>query len=138
MGEKSTLMAALVTALETALPTRIITREFHDFAQRKAADLTAGVITLIAHGTGDYGGNLGRFGTPGRLSLILVGQLKISEKNTTPKDVEDAEFALLEEVEAFCAAPAAPLGSLLLRSAKQSGQTEYPYGWIACELEFLL
>lgn len=136
MDELTDLMAALHAQLTTAMPTRVVSRDFVDFSQRKEADLLAGVVTVIAQGEREYSDVIGRAAQGGTLGVILVGQVKVAE-NAAPSAVEDAEFALVGELKAFCLAVAPPLGALVLRSFRQSGQLEHPYGWIAAEMEML-
>lgn len=137
MGELASLRNALKTALATAMPTRVVTRDFMDFAQRAEADLVKGVVSLIGAGEKDYAGYLGRATQLGTVPFVIVGQIKLAEV-AMPSAVEDAEDLLAEEIKAFCRNPgSALLGGILMRSFRQSGQMEAPYGWIAVELEVM-
>ena len=137
MGELLNLRTALKAALATALPARVVTRDFKDFSQRQEADLLTGVISLIGAGEKDYANYLGRATQLGTVPFVLVGQIKLAE-TAAPSAVEDAEDLLAEEIKAFCRAPGDPLlGGILMRSFRQSGQLEAPYGWIAIDIEVM-
>jgi hypothetical protein len=127
-------MAAIVAALGTACPTRTVTRDMKDFADRSSSELTAGVLTLVSLGEGGYRNYNGREAMDGRHRMLLVGQVAVSEVSD-PSDVEDAEFALVEEVKAFVRALPPGLCSLSMTGFRQSGQAEAPYGWVSIDLE---
>lgn len=127
-------MAALKTALTTAMPTRVVTRKLKDYADRKKEDLAVGVFTLISHGERGYKNYNGREAMDGRHRMLLVGQIELIE-DAEGDAVEDAEFAMVEEVKAFVRALPADLCSLVMTGFQQSGQLDAPYGWVAIDLE---
>lgn len=127
-------MAAMKTALTTAMPTRVVTRKLKDFAERPKADIAAGVFTLISKGEAGYRNHNGREAMDGKHRMLLVGQIELAE--TAEGDaVEDAEFAMVEEVKGFVRALPPTLCSLVMTGFQQSGQLDAPYGWVAIELE---
>jgi hypothetical protein len=127
-------MAALKTAMETAMPTRVVTRKLKDFADRPKPDIAAGVFTLISKGERGYQNYNGREAMDGRHSMLLVGQIELAE-DTDGDAVEDAEFAMIEEVKGFVRALPSGLCSLVMTGFQQSGQLDAPYGWVAITLE---
>lgn len=129
-------MAALKTALAAAMPTRVVTRDLKDFADRPKADVAAGVFTLISKGERGYRNYNGREAMDGRHSMLLVGQIALGE-DAAPSAVEDAEFAMIEEVKGFVRALPASLCSLTMTGFQQSGQLDAPYGWVAITLEVM-
>ncbi len=94
------------------------------------------VLSIIATGEGAYPNLPGRLAQDGRLRLALVGQLRVAE-DSAPVAIEQAELTLFEEVIAALAAGSGALRCLDITEFKQSGQLEYPYGWLAIELEWL-
>ena len=129
-------MAALQAALATAMPTRVVVRDLKDFADRQKADVAAGVFTLISKGERGYRNYNGREAMDGRHSILLVGQIELGE-DAAPSAVEDAEFAMVEEVKGFVRALPASLCSLTMSGFQQSGQLDAPYGWVAITLEMM-
>lgn len=129
-------MDAIKAALATACPARVVVRDLKDFGDRHKTDITAGVFTLISRGEGGYRNYNGREGLDGKHRMLLVGQIELAE-NTAPSAVEDAEFAMVEDVKGFMRALPADLCSLVMTGFAQSGQTDSPYGWVAIELEMM-
>ncbi|MDP3425487.1 MAG: hypothetical protein Q8S32_17235 [Burkholderiaceae bacterium] len=127
-------MAALQSALADAMPARVVTRKLQDFADRPKADIAAGVFTLISKGERGYQNYNGREAMDGRHSMLLVGQVELGE-DADGEAVEDAEFAMIEEVKGFVRALPASLCSLTMTGFQQSGQLDAPYGWVAITLE---
>lgn len=127
-------MAAMKTALTTAMPTRVVTRDLRDFADRAKADVAKGVFTLVSKGEGGYRNYNGREAMDGKHRILLVAQIVLAE-TASPSAVEDAEFAMVEEVKTFLRALPAELCSLVMKGFQQSGQLDAPYGWVAIELE---
>lgn len=132
----ATTLDGLKAALAAAMPSRVVTRDFKPHDQHPMGDLIKGVVTLLSLGEGSYSPVLGRQGQNGNLRVLLVGLLQVAE-NAPTSAVEDAEFALVEEIKAFCNAPPAGV-AFLLQSFSQSGQMEHPYGWISVEAEVLM
>jgi hypothetical protein len=128
-------LALLERELQAYLPARIVTRSMLDFAERDERDLVRGVITIIGLGESDFNNYLGAEATFGRLRLLLVGQLYLGAK-ALGVAVEDAEYAMIEEIKAFTRAGLVPgIDSFILNSYRQSGQIELPYGWVAADME---
>lgn len=130
-------MEMLRSTLQAQAPARKVTRSFHDFAQRAAADLDAGIYTVLAQGESNFPNYVGRQGEFGILAISIIGQIKLAE-DSEPSAVEDAEFLMAAEIKALTAAPPAGIDSLLLHSYRQSSQLEHPYGWIAFDMEMLV
>lgn len=124
---------ALKVALAAALPGRVVTRDLLGFEQRREADLVAGVLTLITAKEGNYANYRGREADLGKLSVKLVGQLKLPE-SALPSAVEDAEFAFAESVKDFLRT-ALPVEAVDLLETNFSGQLDAPYGWFAMDWE---
>lgn len=119
--------------MATAMPARIVTRDLLNFDQRKEADLLAGVLTLVLDRERDYANYRGREADLGKLSVPLIGQLKLAE-DAAPSAVEDAVIAFSWEVKAFFAG-ALPVSDALILETRFSGQFEAPYGWFAMDVE---
>jgi hypothetical protein len=126
---------ALVTRLQTMAPARVVTRDYRDFADRDPADLAAGVLTVISLGEPSYPDEIyepGRFGVH---DLMVVGQIQLPE-DATGSQVEDAEFAVMADIKLAVQDPLpADLFGLALRSFRQSGQLERPFGWVSASLQ---
>ena len=134
MGELSTRMNLIQQTLAARYPARRVTRQLLDFADRKESELTAGIYTLISHGEGDYENLNGREAMDGTHAVLLVGQIVLPHA-ATPTDVEDAEFAMAEEIKGFVRNLPPELCALVMKGFRQSGQLEAPYGWVAVEME---
>lgn len=127
-------MAALLAALAAACPARVVSRDLKDFSDRAKADLTAGVFTLISLGESGYPNYNGSEAMFGRHRMLLVGQVQLAE-DADPSAVEDAEFAMVEDVKAFVRSLPTNLCSMVMTGFRQSGQLEAPYGWVSIDLE---
>ena len=130
-------MELLRGALATAYPKRVVSRDLADFADRKKQDLAAGIYTIVNLASDQYPNYRGREGNFGRVQIVLLAQIELAE-SSTPSQIEDAELAMLEELQAFTRT-VLPQGidSLVLTAHRSSGQLEHPYGWIACQMEFM-
>lgn len=136
-------MASLFAALAAALPDRDVTRNFIIHTALPDADLEAGRFTIISAGvagypyeTSDYNGSPSgpRQTEDATLQLVITGQIKLPE-GSEPSAVEDAEHAMLADLEAFADAAIADPVMVALRilRARQSQQLDVPYGWIHTE-----
>jgi len=126
-------MNALKVQLQTVAPGRVVTRDLADFASRSNDDLKKGVYTLIARSENNYANYPGRAGQLGKLSIFIVGQIKLTE-NAMPSAVEDAEFNMIEELKALAQSILPEIVSnLQLQSVRNSSQLETPYGWVSSE-----
>ena len=121
--------------LAEAMPTRVVTRDFLDFAQRSQVDLEAGTLTIITQRESRYANYRGREADLGRMTLAVVGQLKLPE-DALPSLVEDAEFAFAEEVKDYLQG-VLPVNLIDLIETRFSGQMDAPYGWFAMTWEVL-
>ena len=124
---------ALRDGLAAAMPTRVVTRDLLPFDLRREADLTAGVLSLVANVENRYANYRGREAQLGRLRVVVVGQIKLPE-GAQPSAVEDAEFDFAEAVKDFLGG-VLPVTDVQLLETRFSGQLEAPYGWFAMEWE---
>lgn len=129
------VMVLLKAGLQAAMPTRLVTRTALDFAQRPAADISKGVVTLIALNVNDLAAQRDLQDVAGKLNILLLVEFKLGEK-ATGEQVELAEWAAWEEVKAFIQAPGTGLCPLNAMRLMFSAQEKAPYGWIAVELEY--
>lgn len=136
MGDLTDRMALILAELGTRYPARIVSRSLKDFADQKEADLLAGIYTLISLGEGGYANYNGREAEDGKQRMKLVGQILLSE-DADSSAIEDAEFAMVEEIKVFVRDLPAALCTLVMKGYSQSGQLEAPYGWISIDLEYL-
>lgn len=123
----------LKAALAAAMPTRVVTRDLLGFEQRAQSDLEAGVLTVIASRESSYANYRGREADLGKVAVAVVGQLKLPE-DALPSEVEDAEFAFVEEVKTFLQG-SQPVNAVDLLETRFSGQLDAPYGWFAMDWE---
>lgn len=130
-------MALVAAQLADRFPARLVTRSMKDFAERQPADLKRGVYTLISLGESDYANLRERAAMDGRHRMLLIGQIQLGEK-VEPSAIEDAEFVMAEEIKDFVRNLPPALVCLEMKSFRQSGQVEHPYGWIAVDLELIL
>lgn len=129
------VMRSLCDALQSALPHRVVSRSAKDFAQRPKHELDAGTLTLVALSVSNLDAERDLRDTAGKLSLLLLGELKLGER-ASGEEVEDAEWALWGEIDAFMRAPGIGLCPLNPVRLQLSGQAQIPYGWIAVEMEY--
>lgn len=134
MSALGTKFEQLRSALEAAQPARIVTRSFGQ--DRSDADLRAGVFTILAQGEGGFNNLPGREAMYGTVDLVILGQIKVAEADPAA-DLEEAEFTLIEEIKAFVRALPVGIDSLMIKSYRQSGQIEHPYGWVLIEMEMM-
>lgn len=132
-GEMRGAMVAMVASLAAAMPGRIVRRAFKPMSQINEADQRRGVVALVCQGEDGYANYRGREADLGRLEVLLLAQLRVDDK-AEASAVEDAEFALAEEVKAWLAGDL-PVRQCLLKDLRQSGQLEAPYGWVVMKLE---
>lgn len=125
----------LKDGLQATMPTRVVTRDLLNFDLRPQAELEAGVLTVVTNLERGYANYRGREADLGKLSLLVVGQLKLPD-DALPSEVEDAEFAFAEEVKDFLKG-ALPVQAADLVETQFSRQWEVPYGWFAMEWEVM-
>lgn len=138
MSVKSQRLASIATALAAAVPARMVTRSYRNHQQRKNAELTPGLYTVLAGGVKDYPYETADNGIDnpsttslGDLRFSIVGQIMLPEPSTG-EAIETAELQMLDELENFADQMAATDGTLTLRllGASLSQQLEIPYGWV--------
>jgi hypothetical protein len=127
----------LKTSLAAAYPRRVVSRDLRDLDQQRKQDLAAGLYTIVSAGSDQYPNYRGREGNFARVQVVVIGQIELAE-DAAPSAVEDAELAMLEELQAFTR-QVLPQGidALVLTAHQSSRQTEHPYGWIAVQMEFM-
>lgn len=136
-GDLTAAMEALAASLAAACPGRFVSRSFKPMSMRSAEELEAGVLAVAAGGEKNFANYRGREADLGTLKVLIFGQIKVAE-NAEPAALEDAEFALAEQIKAFLQSPLLPpLRQCLAREFAQSGQLEHPYGWVAFECEVM-
>ncbi len=124
----SRALVALEASLIAAMPTCIVSTDFVDFTQRRAAELQRGVITLL-HVGGDRSSEWETM-----LTLKLVAQVTVPERISSQRALRDAELALLQGLHAWINNPGAAAPSLQTTGYKTSGQMEFPNGWVSIDL----
>jgi len=126
---------ALQTVLAVMYPDRVISRDLLDFADRPDQDLFKGIYTVVARREDGYTNTRGREAYYGTRRIGLLGQIKVAESSPpTPSVAEDAEGVMIDEIKAMMRSRTLETNSLKLVACTQSGQLEYPYGWVAFEL----
>lgn len=125
-------------ALQSFAPSRIVGRSLRDLGQISDADLRRGVYTLVCRNESDFAEYMGREAELGTLQLALVGQIRVDD-GLDAVAIEDAELAMASEIKAFIKVTAnngvpGSEGVLMLTRWQQSGQLEYPYGWIVFDM----
>lgn len=105
---------------------------------RSDEELLAGVVTVISLAESHFATWRGREAELGTLDVVLVGHLKVAD-NLDPVAVEDAEFALAEEIKAWLSGGVfpAPVRQCVAKEFRQSGQTEPPFGFVTFRLEVM-
>lgn len=131
------VMALLATNLAAHFaanpPVRIVTRELMDFSQRRDADMASGVVSIAGLVLDGLDTVRDLQDMSGKLQVLLVGQIKLGETKTG-LEVEQAEWALWEQIKVFCKAPGAGLCPLSPVRLQLSGQVHKPYGEIVVDL----
>lgn len=136
MSELALRMEAIKAAFAAQVPQRVVTRDLLDPAQRSSGDLRNGVYTILSTEERDYTNIPGFNAQNGRQGILIVGDLLLAE-NDPPSKVEDAEFAMRDEIVEFVRNLPQDLCVLNLLDIQQSGQFSHPYGWIVAKLEYV-
>jgi hypothetical protein len=136
MADLQTTADNLRAALAAHAPSRTVSRDLLDFDLRPATELAAGVYTVLLGGERDFVDYVGRVAQYGKLSITIVGQIQIAE-DATSVAVQNAEFAMVEEIKAFARRLDLPAGveSLTVQSWASGQGIEAPFGWVALSLE---
>lgn len=131
MDSVSIFLADLLASLTARLPHRIVTGEFINHPERKAAELQSGVVTILL---GDIDPDDDAWHA--ELELKIVGQIKVPERGegSGPAAVQAAELKLWQELMAALRNPGPGFPKLKPGKAKFSCQLEAPYGWVAMPL----
>lgn len=138
MSEMGDRMAAILNAFTAQFPQRVVTRDAMDPALREHAQMEKGVYCFLSLNEQGYTNVPGFEAQSGRQGILVVADIKVNEENpATPSKVEDAEFELIDEMKAFVRALPASLCVLNLESLAQSGQVDYPYGWVVFHLTYV-
>ncbi len=137
MSELGDRAAALKAALAAAWPLRVVTRDFDLLENRKRADLEKGIYTVLSRGEAGYTNVSGYEARDGQQTVVIVGQIVNPDDKAAPSTTEDLEFAMVDEIKAFCRALPANLCMLALLRFIQSTQQDHPYGWVVFHLEYL-
>ncbi len=134
MSRLSIRMNALKAHLSSQLPTRIVTRSMQDFAERGDEALEKGVVTVVHQGLQDLENIPSELANGGLRRVAIIGQLRVG--GTEAFAIEDAEGALYDELLAALDKDCLPkaLGPVAITELRQSGQLEFPYGWVAIQL----
>lgn len=125
--QESKILQTFRDALASAYPARIVTRSLKDFAARPAAELKAGVYTILT------------VGQPGQdtfdqtLKMVVIGQLQLGEK-ASGEEIEDAELLMAREVKTLVQRQLrGPV--MTIKGIDHSAQLETPYGWVSVSIE---
>lgn len=127
-------MELIKTTLAAKYPQRQVTRSLKDFADRPAAQLKAGVYTVLSEGEGDYPNYNGLEANYGVHRIAIIGQIQVAE-TAESVEIENAELSMIEEIKNFTRTLPVTLCSLAMQRFEQSRQLEHPYGWVAVSLE---
>lgn len=132
-----TALEGIKTSMAAKLPHRVVQRSLVlDPVNHDPAAMAKGVLCLVGGGGGNFANYRGREGQLGRVSLGVVGFVKVDD-GSAPEAVEAAELALLHDVLAWVRDTGLPrpFDSALPKDWRQSRQMEHPYGWIVLELD---
>ena len=133
-----TVMTALTAGLALSAASRKVQRGMVlDPANIKDGDLTKGVLCVVAQGGGNFWNYQGREGDGGDLDVTVVGFVQVLDKAETVV-LEQAEFALIEDVLTFCKSigiASTPIDAVVPIDWRQSGQLEHPFGWVTMKLK---
>lgn len=132
-----TALEGIKTSMAAKLPHRVVQRSLVlDPVNHDPAAMAKGVLCLVGGGGGSFANYRGREGQLGRVSLGVVGFVKVAD-DSEPEAVEAAELALLHDVLDWVRDTGLPrpFDSALPKDWRQSRQMEHPYGWIVLELD---
>lgn len=128
MNPYSNLLRCLRAAAGDGMPTRIVATNYVAHANRDIHDLYAGVATfLLQQSAVDEWHNT--------LTLTVVGQVAVNERERDQIDTEGSELDLFSEFVAWSRNPGPRVPPLAIEGAAQfSAQLDHPYGWWAVRL----
>lgn len=128
MNPYSNLLRCLRAAARDGMPTRIVATNYVAHANREIHDLYAGVVTFLLQQSA-----IGEWANT--LTLTVVGQVAVNERERDQIDTEGAELALFNEFLAWSRNPGPRVPPLTIEGAAQfSAQLDHPYGWWALRL----
>ena len=128
-------MEALRASLAAALPGRVVSRSMKPATVYADEDLRAGVVSLARLGEKDFANYRGREADLGTVEAVLVGRVAVG-MDADEVELERAELALAGEILAWLQGPLpAGVGQCMATGFRQSGQIEYPAGWVLFKLE---
>ena len=128
-------MEALRASLAAALPGRVVSRSMKPATVYADEDLRAGVVSLARLGEKDFANYRGREADLGTVEAVLVGRVAVG-MDADEVELERAELVLAGEILEWLQGPMpAGVGQCLATGFRQSGQIEYPAGWVLFKLE---
>lgn len=126
-------LTAFLQALPTPAANRIVTRSWR--TDHSAAELKAGVYTLIYQQESGYPNYMDGKAMDGQMKMLLIGRFQMPEK-TTGEEIEDAELVMFDvEIAPWLRALPIDLCCLEVKKFVLSGQVSRPYGQVFFELE---
>ena len=126
-------LAAVRALFSAALSARVIKDSLLHYTEHTDAELTAGVLTIVSQGEGDYSTALGMTAREGTQSLLFIGHLKLAE-SATGRDIETAELAFIRELKTALRTGVEGV-ELQLRRIEHSAQLDHPYGWFVASVD---
>ena len=131
----------LHASMDSFMDGREVSRELKTMPELEDApyqELAAGRFTILSTGLGETRNIPGNAVSGGTWSITVIGQIKLNE-DCTGAEIEDAEFAMFADLEAWLNSPIDDeINCIEAVRMTQSQQLEKPYGWIAVNLEVTL
>lgn len=128
------ILSLVETRLAERYPSRVVSREARDFAQQRESDRRRGIYTVIARGANGLDPpDLSKH--HGRLLFFVLAQIELPEA-AGGRAVEQAEWAMWRELEAFFNAPGPGLCPVSAVEMDLSAQTLVPCGWVAVQCKY--
>ena len=136
MSELGDRMEAIRAALAAMFPARVVTRKAVDPANQPREDMVKGIYTLIALGEEGFTNVAGYEAEDARQQILIVGDFVLDEGQGGDA-IENAEFAMRDEIKAFCKALPDSLCTLNLIAWAGSTQAAAPFGGAIFQLEYI-
>jgi hypothetical protein len=136
VSELSDRMNLIVSSFAAAYPARVVTRKYIDRNLLSDVDLTAGTYAVLSRGERGFANLPQRAAMDGTQDILVAGQFRLAE-TATGEDIDDAEFAMVEEWKSFVRALPPGMCRLEMIRWAQSTQIEHPNGWVAISLEYI-
>lgn len=135
LAEMEAQMEALRVSLAAALPGRTVSRSMKPATAYSDEALRAGVVSLVRLGEKDFANYRGREADLGTVEAVLVGRVAVGI-NDDEVELEREELALAGQILEWLQGPMpAGVGQCLASGFRQSGQIEFPAGWVLFKLE---